>query len=84
MAVVAVGSVIAASVGTARAMFLSGHDYTVVLWVCVVAGLVSTAFAEDAGVSMMKGLRDRHGRGHAGRHIKRPRRARNPLGGWRN
>ncbi len=49
VALVAVGAVVAAVVGTARAMFLSGHDYTVVLWVSAVAAVVSTGFAVLVG-----------------------------------
>ncbi|MEO6510561.1 MAG: HAMP domain-containing sensor histidine kinase [Nocardioides sp.] len=39
--VTAVLAVVAGVVGTARAMFLSDHDLSVVLWVVVVAGLVA-------------------------------------------
>ena len=39
----AVLAVVAGVVGTARAMFLSDHDLSVVLWVVVVAGLVAIA-----------------------------------------
>ena len=49
VALVAVSAVVAGMVGTARAMFLSAHDYSVVLWVCVVAGLVSLVFAMLVG-----------------------------------
>ncbi len=45
IALVAIGGVVAGVVGTARAMFLSAHDLTVVVWVCLVSGLVSGAFA---------------------------------------
>ena len=45
IALVAIGGVVAGVVGTARAMFLSQHDLTVVVWVCLVSGLVSGAFA---------------------------------------
>jgi signal transduction histidine kinase len=45
VALVAVASVIAGVVGTARAMFLSDHDFQVVLWVVAAAGLVATGFA---------------------------------------
>ena len=41
VALIAVLAVVAGVVGTARAMFLSDHDLSVVLWVVVVAGLVS-------------------------------------------
>ena len=41
VAVVAVVAVLAGIIGTARAMFLSTHDFEVVLLVCLVAGVVS-------------------------------------------
>jgi signal transduction histidine kinase len=47
--VVAVGAVVAGTIGTARAMFLSDHDYGVVLWVCAVAGVVALAVAVVVG-----------------------------------
>ena len=43
VAVVAVGAVVAGMVGTARAMFLSEHDFAVVLLVALVAGVVALA-----------------------------------------
>lgn len=45
VALVAVGSFVAALMGTARAMFLSAHDLQVAVWVSVVAGAVSVLFA---------------------------------------
>ena len=60
VAVVAVGAIIAAVVGTARAMFISGHDYTVVIWVCVVAGLVSLGFAVLVGAAVVHWSRRLH------------------------
>ncbi len=45
VALVAVAGVVAGVLGTARAMFLSDHDFEVVLWVSGVAGLVATGFA---------------------------------------
>ena len=45
LGVVAVAGVAAGVVGTARAMFLSDHDLTVVITVCGVSGLVSVGFA---------------------------------------
>lgn len=45
IALVAIGGVVAGVVGTARAMFLSAHDLGVVVWVCLVSGLVSLGFA---------------------------------------
>ena len=49
VAVVAVAAVLAALVGTARAMFISDHDFTVVLWVALVAGVVAVAVAMAVG-----------------------------------
>jgi signal transduction histidine kinase len=49
VALVAVGAVVAGTIGTARAMFLSGHDYGVVLWVCGVAGVVALGVAVLVG-----------------------------------
>ncbi len=45
IALAAVGGIVAAVLGTARAMFLSSHDMSVVILICVVAGIVSFAFA---------------------------------------
>ena len=49
VAVVAVGAMTAGLVGTARAMFLSDHDFGVVLWVSLVAGVVALAVAMAVG-----------------------------------
>jgi signal transduction histidine kinase len=51
VAVVAVAAVLADVLGTARAMFLSGHDFSVVLLVALVAGLVGVAFAFAVGAA---------------------------------
>lgn len=51
VAVVAVGAVVAGMLGTARAMFLSEHDFEVVLLVSVVAGLVGVAVAVVVGAA---------------------------------
>lgn len=45
VALVAVGGFMAGLLATARAMFLSAHDFGVVLIVCAVAGVVSLGFA---------------------------------------
>lgn len=45
IALTAVAGIAAGVVGTSRAMFLSTHDLTVVIVVCVTSGLVSLAFA---------------------------------------
>lgn len=45
VAIVAVGGFVAGLVATSRAMFLSGHDFRVVLLVSAVAGVVSLGFA---------------------------------------
>ncbi|MEI2811666.1 MAG: HAMP domain-containing sensor histidine kinase [Nocardioides sp.] len=49
VALVAVGTVVAGVLGTAEAMFLSQHDFTVVLLVCAVAGLVAVTVAAGVG-----------------------------------
>jgi signal transduction histidine kinase len=45
VALAAVGGIVAGVVGTSRAMFLSQHDFTVVMIICTVSGIVSLAFA---------------------------------------
>ena len=45
VALVAVVAVVAGVIGTANAMFLSGHDFEVVLLVCAVAGVVAVGVA---------------------------------------
>ncbi|MGO4257384.1 sensor histidine kinase [Marmoricola sp. RAF53] len=57
VALVAVGGVVAGVIGTANAMFLSGHDRQVVLLVCLVAGLVAVFFALVVGASVVRGSR---------------------------
>jgi signal transduction histidine kinase len=51
VAVVAVGAVLAGVVGTARAMFLSDHDFGVVLLVSLVAGVVALVVATAVGTA---------------------------------
>ncbi len=51
VAVVAVVAVLAGMLGTARAMFLSTHDFQVTLLVSVVAGLVGIGFAAAVGAA---------------------------------
>jgi signal transduction histidine kinase len=60
VALVAVAAVVAADIGTARAMFLSSHDYTVVLWICLVAGVVSLCFAALVGLMLVRGSQQLH------------------------
>jgi signal transduction histidine kinase len=57
VALVAVGGVIAGVIGTADAMFLSDHDRSVVLLVCLVAGLVAVFFALVASTAFVRGSR---------------------------
>lgn len=57
VALVAVGGVVAGVIGTANAMFLSGHDREVVLLVCLVAGLVAVFFSLVVGASVVRGSR---------------------------
>lgn len=61
VAIVAVSAVVAGMVGTARAMFLSDHDFGVVLLVSLVAGLVAVAVSFAVGsafASWSHALRD--------------------------
>ncbi len=60
VALVASAAMIAAVVGTARAMFISEHDYTVVLWVCLVAGIVSACLASLVGAVVVRSSRQLH------------------------
>ena len=53
VALVAVVAVIAGVIGTANAMFLSGHDFGVVLLVCLVAGFVAVGFALAVGAAVV-------------------------------
>jgi signal transduction histidine kinase len=57
VAIVASAAMIAAVVGTARAMFISEHDYTVVLWICLVAGIVSACFGSLVGAVVVRSSR---------------------------
>ena len=54
VAVVAVAAVVAGVIGTARAMFLSDHDFHVVLTVLLVAGLVAVCFAMLVGATVVR------------------------------
>jgi signal transduction histidine kinase len=54
VALVAVAAVVAAIVGTSRAMFLSSHDYSVVLLVSLVAGVVAMLFAMAVGATVVR------------------------------
>ncbi len=60
VSVVAATAVVAGTVGTAHAMFISDHDYTVVLWVCLVAGIVSACFASLVGAVVVRTSRQLH------------------------
>ncbi len=60
VAIVAATAVVAATVGTAHAMFISAHDYVVVLWVCLVAGIVSACFASLVGAVVVRTSRQLH------------------------
>ena len=57
VAAVAVAAVVAGVVGTARAMFLSDHDFGVVLLVCLVASLVALAFAVAMAMAVVRSSR---------------------------
>ena len=61
VAAVAVGGLAAGVLGTARAMFLSGHDLQVVVLVCIASGVVTLGFALWLGRDVVAGaatLRD--------------------------
>ena len=57
VALVSVGAVLAGAVGTARAMFLSGHDLDVLLVVVAVAGTVGVGTAVGLGRAVVQGSR---------------------------
>jgi signal transduction histidine kinase len=57
VALVAVLAVVAGVFGTARAMFLSAHDFSVVLTVLLVAGVVALLFAMAAGATVVRASR---------------------------
>lgn len=57
VSVVAVGAVVAGVIGTANAMFLSDHDFGVVLLVCVVAGAVAIMVALTVAAFVLRGFR---------------------------
>jgi signal transduction histidine kinase len=54
VATVAVLAVVAGVIGTARAMFLSAHDFHVVLQVALIAGLVAAVFATLVGATVVR------------------------------
>src|SRR4051794_30282448 len=55
VAVVAVVAVLAGMVGTANAMFLSGHDFGVLIWVALVAGVVAVGAGAAPGAAIPPG-----------------------------
>jgi signal transduction histidine kinase len=57
VALSAVLGVVAGVIGTARAMFLSGHDFRVVLWVAATAGMVSLVMALAVARQAVRGSR---------------------------
>jgi signal transduction histidine kinase len=73
VAVVAVAAVVAGMLGTANAMFLSQHDFDVVLLVSLVAGLVAIAFATVVGAAYVRWSRslqeDARAFGESGRFV---------------
>ena len=54
VALVAVAAVVAGVFGTARAMFLSSHDFHVVLVVLLVSGIVALAFSMLVGSTIVR------------------------------
>ena len=57
VALIGVLGIIAGIVGTARAMFLSDHDFGVVLWVSSITGIVSLCFAFAVAGMAVRGAR---------------------------
>ncbi len=57
VAVVAVVALTAGMVGTANAMFISDHDFKVMLWVTLVAGLIAAAGATVVGAALSRSSR---------------------------
>ncbi|MFT4166538.1 MAG: HAMP domain-containing sensor histidine kinase [Microlunatus sp.] len=57
VAIVAVAAVVAGVIGTANAMFLSGHDFGVVLLVCLVAGVVAIGVAVAVSALVVRSSR---------------------------
>ncbi len=74
---VAVAAVVAGIVGTAHAMFLSDHDFEVVLLVSLVAGVVAVVFAMGVGAALVRWSRslreDARGFGESGRFVSADR-----------
>lgn len=61
MAVVGAAAALAAMYGAARAMFVSQHDFTVMIWVLGTAGVVTVICAMAAGITVARwsqGLQD--------------------------
>ena len=56
VSIVSVGAVVAGVIGTANAMFLSDHDFGVVLLVCLVAGTVAIAVALAVAAFVLGGF----------------------------
>ncbi|MCZ4500698.1 MAG: two-component system histidine kinase [Marmoricola sp.] len=54
VAVVAVASLVAGMVGTANAMFISDHDFRVMLWVLAVSGVVAATGAALVGTFLAR------------------------------
>ena len=57
VALVSVSSVLAGALGTAEAMFLSPHDFRVLVWVCIASGSVGVATAVVLGRAVVAGSR---------------------------
>ena len=57
VALVAVAAVVAGVIGTSQAMFLSAHDFSVVLLVLLVAGTVAVVFAMLVGATVVRSSR---------------------------
>lgn len=57
VAIVAVAAVVAGVIGTANAMFLSAHDFGVVLLICLVAGVVAIGVAAAVASLVLRSSR---------------------------
>ena len=62
LTLIAVAAVLAAMLGTAQAMFLSEHDFSVILLVAVVSGAVATVGALVAGSTLSRWSATKTGR----------------------
>ncbi len=57
VSLVSVAAVLAGALGTAQAMFLSAHDFRVLIWVCATSGTVGVLAAVVLGRAVVEGSR---------------------------